>query len=414
MKTEDEVLRDLDIDKWSQDSVNAVLATKAEKRAAKGLVLNCYSLDINPRDDKPDERYNEDNITSFADSIYEKAAQLKEDETLRFQVAIKVNDVHWSALDIEVSNKGVKMLNIDALGDESGITAAVDIFTNLAKKYPNYSEGSPEFKFMWLKHDTISGSYDKVQGIQYDNESCSRFTLDHLFHLANIDSFALLEANENNFRRYSFSKQLKSFDASNMPKEFAFLYRDTQSKTSFASLPAHLKSQMINKKGQTLEQSEVAYTGEKIVGGTSKTANLAIEHKKKGFSTDARLLSTERDLQQLAENRDILKALKNDSFLQPVHFDKQAIVKRLIVEAKSVLSLRSTGFIGIYNYGRDVSTLRRAQKTLLAGETDKALEELGRLTIMTPLHKLQLAQIRENFARQDKMEMTVATTITNS
>lgn len=414
MKTEREVLRGLDIDKWSQDSVNAVLATKAEKRAFKGLVLNCYSLDINPRDDKLDEKYNEDNITSFVDSIYEKAAHLKDDEILRFQVAIKVNDVHWSAVDMEVSNKDVKMLNIDALGDESGIDAAVDIFLKLAEKYPNYSKDSPEFKFMWLKHDTIRGAEDKVQGIQYDNESCSRFTLDHLFHLGNIDSFALLEANENKFRGYSFNKQLKSFDASNMPKEFAFLYRNTQSKTSFASLPAHLKSQMINKKGQTLEQSEAAYTGEKIVRGASKTANLAIEHKKTGFSTDARLLSTKKNFHQLAENRDILKALKSDSFLQPVHFDKQAIVRRLIAEAKSLLSLGSTGFIGIYNYGRDVSTLRRAQKTLSAGETDKALEELGRLTIMTPLHKLQLTQIRENFARQDKMEMTVATTITNS
>ncbi|KTD37688.1 Dot/Icm T4SS effector [Legionella nautarum] len=414
MKTEDDVLSGLDTDKWSQNSVNAVLAAKAEKLAVKGLVLNCYSLDIDPRDDMPNEKYNEDNITSFVDSIYEKAAHLKDNETLRFQVAIKVNDVHWTAVDMEVSNKSVKMLNIDALGDESGITAALDIFLKLAEKYPNYSTDSPEFKFRWLKHGTIRGADDKVQGIQYDNESCSRFTLDHLFHLNNIDSFALLEAKENDFSEYNFSKQVKSFDASNMPKEFAFLYRDSQSKTSFASLPDHLKSQVINKKGQTLETSEAAHTGEKIVKGTGKTANLAIEHKKTGFSTDARLLSKKKDLPQLAENRDILKALKSDTFLQPVHFDKQAIVRRLIAEAKSVLSLRSTGFIGIYNYGRDISALRQAQKTLSAGETDKALEQLGRLTIMTPLHKLQLAQIRENFARQDKMEMTVATTSKNS
>jgi hypothetical protein len=134
------------------------------------------------------------------------------------------------------------MLNVDAAGDDLGFAAAEAMFNELTDKYKdkNSKEDSVNFKFTWLKHGEIGTAYEpKPQGIQYDTHSCSRFTLDHLFHLSNIDTFALLEAHDPKdelYSKYSFDKRARSFDSERMPREFAFLFRDTQSKTSFNSL----------------------------------------------------------------------------------------------------------------------------------------------------------------------------------
>jgi len=398
MGGEESVLSGLDEAKWSQKTVNAVIAEKAEKRAAKGLTLNCYSLDVAARQDL-DEQFNEDNISTFVDSVYARARDLKEDETIRFQVAVKVNPAHWTSIDIEVSNNIVKMLNIDAFGDETGNRAAESIFRGLATKYPNYSEHSDNFKFTWLKHASLDDT--RVQGIQYDDNSCSRFTLDHLFHLSNIDTFSLLEAHDAQLTKYKFAPQLRSFDSSNMPKEFAFLYRDTQSKTSFESLPENLKKQVINKKGQTLEMSELAHTEEIVDKGNTRQRNQAIQHKKEGFAADVRNLSSKAGHESLIENRDILQAFSNDSFLSTRVFDKQAVSRKLISEVKSLKKAQPIkSFSDAYHHLSDTVALYRAETKLSQGHEDEALKTLEKLNT-TQIFKGQLKQLKENFAKQE-------------
>jgi predicted Mrr-cat superfamily restriction endonuclease len=105
MTSEDDVTSELDKDFWSQTTVNAVIAAKVEKRAAKGLILNCYSLDVEAREEK-DERFNEEKMHVFANLIYERASSLKDGEKLRFQVAVKVNRVHWTAIDVKCGCSG--------------------------------------------------------------------------------------------------------------------------------------------------------------------------------------------------------------------------------------------------------------------------------------------------------------------
>ncbi|EHL32831.1 hypothetical protein [Legionella drancourtii] len=408
---QDEVLSGLDDDIWSQETVNAVIAAKAEKRATKGLTLNCYSLDVGAREDE-NEKFNEEHINAFADSIYERAQTLADGEIFRFQVAVKVNNVHWTAVDMEVSNNSVKALNLDAMGDESGISAAEAMFHQLADKYPNSNDAAAadNFKFTWLKLKIIDGTYDKTQGIQYDNNSCSRFTLDHLFHLANIDTFRALNADQA-FRKYNIIEQdrkhriVQSFDSSTMPKEFSFLYRDTQSKTSFASLPDNIKQQVVNKKGQTLAQSEAAHTQTIQIKGEGKLNNQAIYNKKAGFAVDARALATATDHQALLDNRDLLNALDNNTFLQGHNFCKQSITRNLIDEAKTIKSAKSIGSLSdIYHHFRDTLSIYRAEKKLASNNEEDALAHLAKLKSTTPIHKEQLAQAKENFNKQNEKQ----------
>lgn len=384
---------------WSQTSVNAVIAAKVEKRAERGLTLNCYSLDVAARDDK-DERLNEKVLDTFADSIYKQAQALKDGEKIRFQVAVKVNKAHWTAVDVEVTNSGVKMLNVDAMGDEAGIGAAETMFHKLADKYPN-SKNSDQFKFAWLRHADMKN--DKVQGIQYDSNSCSRFTLDHLFHLSNMDPFALLDAQDKSLRKYAFDSQLRSFDSASMPKEFAFLYRDTQSKTSFNSLSDDLKGQVINKKGQTLEESEAAHSRTVEIKGESKVNNQAILNKKEGFISDARALQGRDDHQTLVESRDLLHALKTDTFLHERDFCKATVTQRLIDEAKEMKSAKPIKSLSdIYHFFRDTARINRAEKKLSENKEERALEHLTNLKSASQIYKEQVSQTRDNFNKQNE------------
>lgn len=408
MPNEDVVLSGLNEGIWSQETVNAVIAAKAGKRATKGLTLNCYSLDINARADE-DEKFNKAHLNAFANSIYERAQTLADGETFRFQVAVKVNNVHWTAVDMEVANNSVKMLNLDAMGDESGISAAEEMFHQLADKYPNSddADAADNFKYSYLKLKLIDGTHDKTQGVQYDNNSCSRFTLDHLFHLSNMDTFQALE-NDQAFKKYKLYDEgrthriVQSFDSNTMPREFAFLYRNTQSKTSFASLPDELKQQVINKKGQTLAQSEAAHTQTVQIEGKDKLSNQAIYTKKTGFAADARALAnTAADHQTLVDNRDLLNALDNKTFLQGRDFCKQTITRGLIDEAKTIKSAKSIGSLAdVYHHFRDTVRIYRAEKKLAANNEEGALDQLAALKSTTQIHKEQLAQAKENFGRQ--------------
>lgn len=394
-------LSGLDQPLWSQHEVNVIIAEKTAKRAAKGLKSYCYSLDLAARLDKPDEQYNEDNLDVFAKAMFERASCLNPGETIRLQLAVLVNEIHWTAVDLQVSQDGVQLLNIDAFGDELGIRAAETLFYTLAEQYPNYSQESGCFKFIWLKHGSIANT-DKVQGIQYDRNSCSVFTLDHLFHIANIDTFSMLAEHDAEFKTYSFDNHLRSFNSSNMPNDFAFLYRNTQSKTAFESLPNDLKEQMINIKGQTLAQSEEVHTETITVYGNTKSHNQAIHHKKQGFIRDAnRFFARERD-EKKVENRDVLKALDSGSFLQNDDFNKSEVVNSMIEKAKAAHGAKPMRSLSaIYHHLRDGYLLKKAKTYLLSNQTNKALENLGKLSCMTTIFKSQLRQINQNFADQD-------------
>jgi hypothetical protein len=95
-------------------------------------------------------------------------------------------------MDITVTpSQGVQMINIDSAGDTSAIVKCAEVFETYKRKYSQ--EANADSRLFFLKHDTIPET-EKQRQIQYDKTSCSRFTLDTLFHLSNVDAVPLLEA----------------------------------------------------------------------------------------------------------------------------------------------------------------------------------------------------------------------------
>ncbi len=163
MKIQDELRQPL----WSNLVMQAVLASKSEKREKKGRCLFAYSLDLsNPATKK-------ENLTTFAEAF----CGVKElGKSKRFQLVVKTTAVHWTTLDVILTpDKGVKMLNIDAVNDSSAIVVCSSLFETYKKNFSSDAQSTSSLFF--LKHDKIPGT-DKARQIQYDKIGCSRFALD--------------------------------------------------------------------------------------------------------------------------------------------------------------------------------------------------------------------------------------------
>lgn len=145
----------------------------------------------------------------------------------RFQLAIE-NQGHWFSVDGYIKNNQVYLLIIDA--------AVLYRSTEIVKKAA-------------LNLKPIIFSYTGTQ-IQCDFEHCAFFTLDHLFRLSNRDQHwdDLIEFN------LFESQTIIYFNQESCPKSLAFIFKNMQSFKGFNKLPDSLKTTVINKKDQTLEQ----------------------------------------------------------------------------------------------------------------------------------------------------------------
>lgn len=257
--------------------MDAVIASKAEKRAAKGETLNVYSLDLAPRQGFR-ENHNKENLESFISHL-SQTVQL-ENRAIRLQLAVRTSSEHWTAVDMEISPDAVKLLNIDAAGDPYSIGVISELYNQLLEL-----GNSGASRFYYLVHAPIDEK--RAQSIQYDNVSCSRFALDTLFHLSHLESFTLLESREKELEEASYDYPCmpteRRFNSTHLPAEFAFIYKNTQSKHSFNSLSEELKNQIINKKGQSLSDSEKKHTELTRKEWQWKRRNQAIQHKKQGY-----------------------------------------------------------------------------------------------------------------------------------
>lgn len=117
MLSQTEVLQELNQDIWSPTAMNAVIAAKAEKRAGKGQDLHTYTLDLSPPKPLESDEYNKERLAKFVELIHQQAQA--SDTPIRIQLALHTSIVHWSAVDLEISKSGVKMIQIDAAADSS-------------------------------------------------------------------------------------------------------------------------------------------------------------------------------------------------------------------------------------------------------------------------------------------------------
>ncbi|CDZ77768.1 hypothetical protein BN59_02058 [Legionella massiliensis] len=404
MNTEQDVLNSLQDDIWSSLAVDAVIAEKVEKRAQRGQDLQMYSLEIQPR--FREERFNMENVNTFVDAIHQQA--MNSSKPIRVQLVVKTSNVHWTAMDIEVSQEGVKCINIDAVADPTSL-GAKEIFDKLVEKYPNSDPNKSKFYF--LRDGSLPSDETKKQGIQYDGASCSRFALDILFHLSNLDSFTILEnreqeMRENNtpFKIPSGSKHERFFNASNIPPEFAFVYRGTQSKESFASLPETLYQQEVNKKGENLASAEAKHTKPVEVKGVTKLRNLAIQHKRDGFIQDVReaMLSQPGFLKKV-QDRDALTAIAKGSLAAQRKFIQPSVTANLIREAQSIMENKTpNGLSGKYNRLCDRYHFFQSARDLEKGKIPEAIGHLSAVSCLTENHKNRLTTIQKEFQEDDE------------
>jgi|GEM_PF-2757902 len=318
MPTIDEIRESLAAQIWSQVAVDAVIAAKAEKRALKGETLNVYSLDLAPRSGYRED-CNQENLDAFVSNLLEKV--LSENRTIRIQLAVQTS-THWTAIDLEISPSAIKLLNIDAAGEMFAAEIVALLYAKLIERYADPTQS----RFYYLIHDLIDN--EKVQGIQYDSESCSRFALDTLFHLSHLESFRSLEAHEPHLEEVPYKSTERILNASNMPPEFAFIYKNTQSTTSLNSLPERLRSQTINSKNQTLNAAANTHTKQVKIKGRLKQANAAIDHKKIGYVEDVEhFLFRHTDFEERIRMRNILEALGHPDFLRPIQSEQKSALE---------------------------------------------------------------------------------------
>lgn len=143
-----------------------------------------------------------------------------------------------------------------------------------------------------LNITTLKGHTEpKARRIQFDDSNCSIFSLNHLFHLSNIDVFKILRDAKLQGTKYAPNSYFK-ITAESCPTELAFIFTTTQSWDVIKSLSSNLLEKVVNKKGYgetLLELSHKNSEEKKNAHGNTKLVNTGINMKRQGFIKEATL-----------------------------------------------------------------------------------------------------------------------------
>lgn len=269
MMSTDGSIHNLNKDMWDVDDMTMAVAAKEIKRNSKNKSFNVFVVD-HPITGKSE-------FSSLLNSI--KTNQNNIPDGARFQIAVKTVD-HWSMIDVERTTQGFNFFVLD----DSNDLAKIQIVDALKIKFYNNSK-------IWqydhpIKDNTKPYTHTNLKYLQNDEHSCSRFVLDHIFHLSQIDVFKKL----NLAKCQKNSQGIYVVNQNNLPTKMASIYRNVQSYTLLSSLPQRLRSFVFNKKGQTVEtaarsgekqQEFVATNGQKV----QSKINVSVENKKQSFIT---------------------------------------------------------------------------------------------------------------------------------
>ncbi len=220
---------------WNADTVATVIAAKAEKRNVKDKPVNIFVLQVmNPTT-------NEREVETFVNNLKESIDKGNFADGDRFQVAAQCG-AHWTPFDITIRNGQMHVVSLDAVGDPS----EMDTLRVFQKAFPTAT---------YYGYQAASEN----AAIQFDNCSCSRFSLDMLFKLQNIDVVSELEAQAKIKAPRNITPARDKtkgpeylLNPSDIPPSMAFIYRNTQSWTNINALPPTLQSSPIDKKSTTL------------------------------------------------------------------------------------------------------------------------------------------------------------------
>jgi hypothetical protein len=324
MKTRAELIDSLDKHSWDIENVRWVVQQKVQKRQEKGNPLLLYTMDsledrfLAPNGCLDSEKVKQE-MSSLANTLFNLTRS--SEKPVRFQLIIRsCRPNHYSAVDIEIIKQGVKFFNYDSAG--------LDCYFSSNRLYPLFDSLASKFDD---KTNCIFYRVNPKKSIQMDGHSCTRFALDALFHLSNMNVFELLQnrpheliqhdcpTEDDFYHKHNGVGSLVDLAVESIPIEFAFLFRNIQSFEEYAELPERFKSAVINKKEQTLEKSIVRHTEEVKVRTEVKRQNRAAYYKKDNYASDV-LAAYDKNPSLFTEQaleRDIFNAIEKGTFLHP-------------------------------------------------------------------------------------------------
>lgn len=284
---------------WSAATVAAAVEAKQSQRQLKSRATNCftvryYDTDASPATPEKDKFELENFLLTLKESIEKGNFSGDELDANRFQLLVQ-HGAHWTPLDFTIKDGKLTVISMDSAATPS----EMDTIDAIKKHFP----------------DTTFYSLGPSAVTQMDNDSCSRFSLDMLAKMQNVeDPVALLEAHTassdarvlpNYDKAKGFTGKEIQLAPKDIPNEMAFMLRNVQSGTSLNNFPARLLDSPVNKTGTTLREYAESHSKMVDVDGTQKKRYMAIESVKESISgnTESYLAGlTAEEQAQIREN----------------------------------------------------------------------------------------------------------------
>jgi len=243
---------------WNRDQMTVALYGMMTRRDDKGGPEICpFVVGFDPQNPKTSE------FGKMLDGLKQSIKSGEIEEGQRFQVAVQ-DGAHWTAIDAKIINGEPHFFVMDAAQSPtvSGLTEEI------TQAFPKC---------------TIYEFNDKdVKQLQFDDNSCSRFTLDHLSVMSKDDQlFERLGQNQNQFRNIDKSGG-KDFmvSSNNLP---AGVFRMLQSHSTLDKVSDEIKDGVSSPtKQKTSYQQALSHTVVDFDKG--KIMNTMVDAKKDSFA----------------------------------------------------------------------------------------------------------------------------------
>lgn len=253
------VIKQLDNETWGVEPVTLAIAAHEEELNKQGKDFNCFVLS-RPTIEKIQKG---DELIEFLDHLKKNLTSFINPTT--FQVVIcNLDKKHWTPFEFSISNGKLTVLCFDAANDVSADSSLEIIMDQI-----------PNCEAIRLEPDNISEQKKSIQRrIQFDNVSCSRMTIEHVFILSEAN--LIEKINKKNLPQDSQTK-IKLIGPKDVISLAPALYRVAQDPDVIKSfgvqrLPA-------SETGHTLEE----YMLEHFDAKETKLQNRAIKQRRTDF-----------------------------------------------------------------------------------------------------------------------------------
>ncbi len=216
--------------------------------------------------------------------LHHDRLQAAEPFTRRLQVAYKRDGLdetgqeydHWTALDILVTETQLNVFYFDSAGDPRNLDVIIHAATNL-----------PDTQLTLCEDVEVDG---KSLAIQKDGESCSIFTIDHIFHMSKLE---YLHEHVNRYREQdtNYASGVYNLDPRHLPPVLARNSQSVGFLKSWSEKNPALLQKPVDKKGHNI--LDYACSHFVFYPPINKHINTGIQHKQTRYA--ARLQKMEEE-----------------------------------------------------------------------------------------------------------------------